>query len=249
MFSIDLDKKELRENGEVIDPCIVHFPGARMKRRMWLRRLSVSMPVEIDSKKITIVTYSTYRNSPPIVNQFQSNKQRFVLIGERGEAFHPIDKLHRICDCIKNIDTEYFISLDSFYKKPSEVFVNYMNLYEPLGCKILFNAEVAHYPPCTPTKNDEKIMANRHRFCFLNSGVYIANTEFFSRTIADKKDQMMEDCKDVIAKHWGSDQMIFKMFYVKHHPSIMVNSDCKIFLTVPKRHDIELIEGGRTIRI
>jgi len=89
---------------------------------------------------------------------------------------------------------------------------------------MLFNGELVSYP-----KNDEIALFERScyhaesPFCYLNSGVWIARTEFLKEVIGD--------ILSIRSSRPRSDQEIYRKLHKKYYPKIQVDSKCEIFQT------------------
>ena len=88
-------------------------------------------------------------------------------------------------------------------------------------CDMLFNGELISYPENEELANFEKSIYKESPFRYLNSGVWIAKTEFLNEVIGDILEFRSSRPK--------SDQEIYRKLHRKYFPRVQVDNKCKIF--------------------
>lgn len=141
-----------------------------------------------------------------------------------------IKKPRMLYDSLHKINTKYIIGWDVgdtfFIDTPNKI----VEIFETkFNCEMLFNCE----PVCYPVEaneiyenwDDYTSHVNNSIFKFLNSGLWIAKTEFYREIYAD-----IVSAKKLTHKgSWPGDQGVFQQIYKKYFPRIQVDHQCKIF--------------------
>jgi len=233
------------EDNDSIDPCVFHFAGSKMHTKTSIKQLVQKRRIwetQDISKDVTVVTYSNFKNEAALELQLRVLGIDHVVLGRSLERFQPRDKAALIVDYLPNITTPYLLSLDAsdvlLQKSVGEI----LNRFKTFDCDALFNAEVFHYPAVTPTKDFEKKVSTKKKYRFLNSGAYIAKTDFcrehFGLMIGELYHELWEHGHKVGRMTNSSDQILFKMLYKRFYPQIMIDSDRKIFQVLNKKVQI-----------
>ena len=141
-----------------------------------------------------------------------------------------IKKPKMLRDSLSKIKTEYIMGWDItdtfFTTTPNKIVERFESEFE---CDMLFNAELVCYPQeareLYETWNNYDEIVNKSPFRFLNSGLWIAKTDFCREII----DDVIKTKKLVHMGSWPGDQGVFQQVYKKYYPRIQVDSECKIF--------------------
>jgi len=178
------------------------------------------------SNKITILMISNLEEYGSAARCLEYYGVPYVVVGEEIQVFGGWEKFKKIIEFIPSVDTEYLMLLDTddvFIVDGIEHFVN--NYEKQLGCKMLFNAEAWFFPQGSEVVRsfEESKVAKHNPFKYLNSGVWIANTEFLKSIY---QDLISIDSYSTI------DQAIFKELYMKYYPDIKIDSGCVYFQSV-----------------
>jgi len=90
------------------------------------------------------------------------------------------------------------------------------------NCKMLFQAESWNFPRghTEMDKFEQSIVDDCNPYKYLNSGIWISNTQFL-------QDIYKELTK--IKPHTPGDQPVFKELYKTHYPQIRIDSSCEYF--------------------
>lgn len=120
-------------------------------------------------------------------------------------------------------------------------------------CKLLFNAEQLLYPSDLGSIYDKLILrsdfnVNKSKFCFLNSGLFIAEVDFYLNLIRDynniNSNLMKKYCTSKLKIPQG-DQRHFQILFGKNYGNIQIDFDCKIFqTTLGLTDEVELLQDS-----
>lgn len=141
-----------------------------------------------------------------------------------------IKKPKMLRDSLSKINTEYIMGWDItdtfFTTSPNKIVERFESEFD---CDMLFNAEVVCYPKeareLYETWNNYDEIVKQSPFRFLNSGLWIAKTDFCREII----DDVIKTKKLVHMGSWPGDQGVFQQIYQKYFPRIQVDHQCKIF--------------------
>lgn len=158
-----------------------------------------------------------------------------------------IKKPKMLRDSLNKIETEYIMGWDItdtfFTATPNEIVERFETEFD---CEMLFNAEVVCYPTeareLYESWSNYNSIVNNSPFKFLNSGLWIAKTDFCREII----DDVIKTKKLVHMGSFPGDQGVFQQIYKKYYPKIQVDSLCKIFQATCNLQDecLEVILSG-----
>ena len=187
-----------------------------------------------NSKELTIITYN---NLPEDKGLFEKTLDKlgfdYFVLGKNINPWKNIFKLKLILEKIEEIKTKYVLACDDrdviLFDSPDKIVSHFKGID---GCEMLFMAEVNDYPERSDTREfEESVALKKNPFKFLNSGVFISNTDFLKKIVREAL-----ELNDLWEKEKGkknySDQMIYKILYKKYYPQIRLDHKCKVFQSI-----------------
>jgi hypothetical protein len=196
------------------------------------------------SEKLTIFMVTNLEEKGSAARSLDYFNLPYTIVGSDIVNYTPFDKLNKLVEFIPKVETEYMMLFDT-----DDVFITdgldrVVNTFEKeMGCKMLFNAECWNYPKGDKeqTAFEEDVTSEENPFRYLNSGVWVANTEFLKSKI-----DVLEELKN----YSHDDQAVFKRFYKMFYPDVKVDHNCKYFQSLtwsawfeehyPNRMDMEV---------
>ena len=132
-----------------------------------------------------------------------------------------------LAEYLPNIDTKYTMGIDSHdvcLLRDANLMIDAFENDFAGDCDMLFNAELISYPPNPKLSTFERgIYGEESPFCYLNSGVWIAKTDFLKAVIGD--------ILEIRSSRPRSDQEIYRKLHKKYYPKIKIDHRCKLFQT------------------
>ena len=187
-----------------------------------------------NSKELAIITYN---NLPEDKGLFEKTLDKlgfdYFVLGKNINPWKNIFKLKLILEKIEEIKTKYVLACDDrdviLFDSPDKIVSHFKGID---GCEMLFMAEVNDYPERSDTREfEESVALKKNPFKFLNSGVFISNTDFLKKIVREAL-----ELNDLWEKEKGkknySDQMIYKILYKKYYPQIRLDHKCKVFQSI-----------------
>ena len=178
------------------------------------------------SNKLTVLMVSNLEEYGSAARCLEYYGIPYVVVGDDITFFEGWVKFNKIIEFIPKVNTEYLLLLDT-----DDVFIvdgieEFVNTYEErLDCKMLFNAEAWFFPKGNNSirEFEESKVLEDNPFKYLNSGVWIANTEFLKSVYSDLIN---------IIPYAKIDQAVFKELYSLYYPKIKIDSQCIYFQSV-----------------
>lgn len=157
-----------------------------------------------------------------IERTFKYFKVPYVMKGRGTKGWVNTMKAGLLADYLPNINTKYTMGIDShdvvLLKDANGIIDTFENDFD---CDMLFNGELISYPENKELATFEKSIYEDSPFRYLNSGVWIAKTEFLKSVIGDILEFRSSRPK--------SDQEIYRKLHKKYFPRVQIDSHCKIF--------------------
>jgi hypothetical protein len=147
----------------------------------------------------------------------------YVVKGQGTEAWRNTMKAPLLVDYISQATTKYTMGIDCYdvclIKDANEL----VDIFErEFDCDMLFNGELISYPPSDDLANFERSRyGDDTPFCYLNSGVWIARTEFLK--------EIAQDILSFRSRNKRSDQIVYRYLHQKYYPRIQIDKYCKLF--------------------
>ncbi|MFL6277586.1 MAG: glycosyltransferase domain-containing protein [Blastocatellia bacterium] len=221
-------------------PIVIHSPGP-IRRRLFHQVksgvLSSPRPVKTGDLDITIFTWNNKPQKGCFERSLEALGLDYIVLGKEVAEWRNVVKIALNHEFLKRVQTTYVMAADS-----SDVVLlgdprRLVERMEALpGCRMLFNAERNHYPGrCRSKKFEQQVFKQSTRgavlnggkdFCYLNSGAWVARTDFCR--------SLHEEALHVKPPLSRSDQGVYKLLYKRHYPSIQIDHDCQVFLTLCK---------------
>ncbi len=157
-----------------------------------------------------------------IEKTFKFFKVPYVMKGRGTDGWVNTMKAGLLADYLPSINTKYTMGIDShdvlLLKDANGIVDTFENDFD---CDMLFNAELVSYPENNEIAEFEKSIYGNSPFRYLNSGVWIAKTEFLKSVIGDILEFRSSRPK--------SDQEIYRKVHQKYYPRVQIDNTCKIF--------------------
>ncbi|MAH48540.1 hypothetical protein CMI37_22125 [Candidatus Pacearchaeota archaeon] len=154
-------------------------------------------------------------------------KVPYVMKGRGTQGWRNTMKAGLLADYLPNISTKYTMGIDSHdvcLLKDANGIIDTFEEHFSEGCDMLFNGELVSYPTNPELAAFEREAYGKESpFCYLNSGVWIAKTDFLKAVI--------EDILTLRSSRPRSDQEIYRKLHKKYYPKIKVDHKCKLFQT------------------
>ena len=154
-------------------------------------------------------------------------KVPYVVKGRGTENWRNTMKAGLLAEYLPNIQTKYTMGIDCHdvcLLKEANGIIDLFEKNFAENCDMLFNAELVSYPKNPEIATFEKeIYGDESPFSYLNSGVWIAKTEFLKK--------VMEDILTFRSSRPRSDQEIYRKLHQKYYPKIKIDHRCNIFQT------------------
>jgi len=151
-------------------------------------------------------------------------KVPYVMSGRGTEGWVNTMKAGLLAEYLPKINTKYTMGIDAhdvLLLKDANGIID--TFEEEFDCDMLFNAELVSYPENEELADFEKAIYGDSPFHFLNSGVWIAKTEFLKTVI--------RDILEIRSSRPRSDQEIYRKLHKKYFPRIQIDNRCVIFQT------------------
>ncbi len=222
-------------------PFLVHMNGSHLKNTAGRRLRSEVFD------KIQNTTYSgeggirdtTYfictsygERETNIEKTFKYFKVPYVVKGRGTQGWVNTMKAGLLADYLPEIKTKYTMGIDShdviLLKEANGIIDTFEKQFD---CDMLFNGELVSYPENNELAEFEKSIYGESPFRYLNSGVWIAKTEFLK--------EVMKDVLEFRSSRPKSDQEIYRKLHKKYYPRVQVDSKCQLFqctCSALKRH-------------
>ena len=213
------------------NPYIFHMNGSHLKNTAG-RKLRTEVFNFINNNKykgeggIRDTTYfvcSSYgERETNIEKTFKFFRVPYVMKGRGTQGWANTMKAGLLADYLPEINTKYTMGIDShdvlLLKDANGIVDTFENEFD---CDMLFNAELVSYPENEELAAFEKSIYGDSPFRYLNSGVWIAKTDFLKRVIGD--------ILQLKSSRPKSDQEIYRKLHKKYFPRVQIDSRCKIF--------------------
>ena len=159
-----------------------------------------------------------------IEKTFKFFKVPYVMSGRGTDGWVNTMKAGLLAEHLPSIDTKYTMGIDAhdviLLKEANGIVDTFESDFD---CDMLFNAELVSYPENEELADFERSIYGESPFHFLNSGVWIAKTEFLR--------QVMQDILEIRSFRPESDQEIYRKLHKKYYPKIQIDHRCAIFQT------------------
>ena len=157
-----------------------------------------------------------------IEKTFNFFKVPYVMKGRGIENWVNTMKAGLLAEYLPTINTKYTMGIDShdvlLLKDANGIIDVFENDFD---CDMLFNGELVSYPENNELAEFEKSIYGESPFRYLNSGVWIAKTEFLKT--------VMNDILEFRSSRPKSDQEIYRKLHKKYYPSVQIDYKCKLF--------------------
>ena len=146
-----------------------------------------------------------------------------VVKGHGTPAWRNTMKAPLLVDYVSEATTEYTMGIDCYDVCLIKEADGLVDLFErEFDCDMVFNGELISYPPNTDLANFERSKyGDDSPFCYLNSGVWIARTEFLK--------EVSHDILNFRSRNRRSDQIVYRYLHQKYYPRIQIDKYCKMF--------------------
>lgn len=214
-------------------PCIVHAHGKHAYQYWWepIKTGFFSTQSSHFSKpdELTIITCN---NGHPAMGMFERSLEHLGLpYSVFGHGVEPwINSQQKpviLASALKTIETPYVLYADSrdalLIGDPARALASFKSQFE---CDMLFGSDRINWPPERNFARFEEALAEQAKseFRYLNGGLWIGKTdycaEFFTLAAATKPIESAAE----------SEQGILKQLFPIHHPQILLDYHCEIFL-------------------
>ena len=213
------------------EPFLVHMNGSHLKNKAG-RSLRTEVFNFINSnvyegeggiRDTTYFICSSYgERETNIEKTFKFFKVPYVMKGRGTEGWVNTMKAGLLADYLPNITTKYTMGIDShdvFLLKEANGMIDAFE--KDFDCEMLFNGELVSYPENNEIANFERDIYGDSPFRYLNSGVWIAKTEFLREVVGD--------ILEFRSSRPRSDQEIYRKLHKKYYPRVQVDSRCRLF--------------------
>jgi len=227
-------------------PCIFHMNGSykknkegrRLRSRVfeWIDKqrelpLSIASPYfggEGGMRDTTYFICTSYGERETCLEKtLKYFKVPYVMKGRGTPDWRNTMKAGLLAEYLPNINTKYTMGIDSHdvcLMREGNIVVDIFEKNFADHCDMLFNAELVSYPKNPEIAEFERgIYGDESPFCYLNSGVWIAKTDFLK--------DVMKDILTFRSSRPRSDQEIYRKLHQKYYPRIRIDSLCQIFQT------------------
>ena len=156
-------------------------------------------------------------------------KVPYVVKGHGTEGWRNTMKAPLLVDYVSQATTKYTMGIDCYdvclIKEANEL----VDIFErEFDCDMLFNGELISYPPNNDLAEFERSRyGDDSPFCYLNSGVWIARTEFLREISEDIVAMQEAECQRSRSRR--SDQIVYRYLHKKYYPRIQLDKYCKLF--------------------
>jgi hypothetical protein len=141
-------------------------------------------------------------------------------------------KIKLIHDYLDKIQTKYVLFCDNLDVLIAKNLENLINDFQSFNCEWLFGAEEGIYPLDVENYRLQQKISGKKRYEFLNSGLWIGNTEFIKKTFEEYI--ILQKPKPTAV---NSDQYVYTKCYLEYFPKIQIDFDCKIFMNLCVKKD------------
>jgi hypothetical protein len=157
-----------------------------------------------------------------IEKTFKFFKVPYVMKGRGTEGWANTMKAGLLAEYLPNITTKYTMGIDSHDVLLLKDANGIIDTFErDFDCNMVFNGELVSYPENEELANFEKLIYGESPFRYLNSGVWIAKTDFLK--------EVMGDILEFRSSRPKSDQEIYRKLHRKYFPKVQVDNKCKLF--------------------
>ena len=213
------------------EPFLVHMNGSHLKNSAG-RKLRSELFNYIDNniyegqggiRDTTYFICTSYEGRETNIEKtFKFFKVPYVVRGRGMKGWVNTMKAGLLAEYLPNITTKYTMGIDShdvlLLKDANGMIDTFENDFD---CDMLFNGELVSYPENEELANFEKFIYGESPFRYLNSGVWIAKTDFLKEVIGDILEFRSSRPK--------SDQEIYRKLHRKYFPRVQVDNKCKLF--------------------
>lgn len=213
------------------EPFLVHLNGSHLKNKAGRKfRSEVFNFIDNNVYKggggIRDTTYfictSHESKETNIEKTFKFFKVPYVVKGRGIKNWVNTMKAGLLAEYLPNISTKYTMGIDSHDVLLLKEANGIIDVFEKdFNCDMLFNGELVSYPENNELAKFEKSIYGESPFRYLNSGVWIAKTEFLKK--------VMKDILELKSSRPRSDQEIYRKLHQKYYPKIQIDHKCKIF--------------------
>ena len=212
-------------------PFLVHMNGSHLKNKAGRRlRSEVFDFIRNNTYQgqggIRDTTYfictSLAERETNIEKTFKFFNVPYVMRGRGTPNWANTMKAGLLAEYLPNITSKYTMGIDShdvFLLKDANGIID--TFESKFDCDMLFNGELVSYPENNELAEFEKSIYGHSPFRYLNSGVWIAKTEFLKEVI--------NDILQFRSSRPRSDQEIYRKLHKKYYPRVQVDSKCELF--------------------
>jgi hypothetical protein len=214
-------------------PIVLHCSGAATPRQL-IDQLACSVPkikYEV-SKDLTFFTWSNKPEKTIFENQFDGFEIPYDVLGKDRQKWVNRFKLPLAVEFLASVKTKYVMAADAFdvlfLDNPQRILDHFIKC----GKKLLFNASADNWPIVA---RHELPVIEGNVFRYLNSGVWIGETEFTMDFITDWKSvkhKVQEDydaADDQVKSQIMTSDQVFLKHLAPSYPEVGLDTRCEIF--------------------
>ncbi len=215
------------------NPFLIHLNGSHLKNskgRKFRSEVFNFMDKNVYGgnggiRDTTYFTCSTYESKETnLEKSLKFFKVPYVLKGRGIKNWENPMKAGLLAEYLPQINTKYTMGIDShdvFLIRDANQLID--TFEKDFDCDMVFNGELTSYPLNKELENFEKEKYKSSPFHYLNSGVWIAKTDFLKSVI--------NDILTLKSSRPKSDQEIYRKLHKKYYPSIQIDYQCRLFQT------------------
>lgn len=212
----------LYDTHPIIHHCPLDVPGFLWNR---LVRMKGHCPESLDKPDdLTIITFNNTGHPMLLENRLLASATDYVLLGANVENWRNPLKIDLLVEFLPSVSTPYVLVLDAIDVVITSKLSNLIERFGKFNCKMLFNSSSAIYP-WEPTYSSEEKRICRSIFCHLNSGCFIAETDYCLQIYSEAS----KFSDEVTTEFHYSDQIKLKAMYLKYYPDIKIDYRSDIF--------------------
>jgi len=222
----------LKIDGEQINPVMFHAAGRVEYNELWVNLAQIPIEKWQTQLSVEIITWNQETNG--LYNSYKKLGLFELCCDKLGVICNVLQspvkswqnrlKIPLTLDYLKKSSAQFIIAADS-----SDVFafgVPDPAVLDLVQCDMLFNAETQFWPSELMELKLKEDEYEHGRFCYLNSGLWIARREY-AISVFQVLNKMYEE--NIYPQFPNSDQVLFKKLYIEEYPSIKIDAKCNVF--------------------
>lgn len=219
------------------NPIIFHAPGKDWgeggRNELWQGIADSALKLKIPPvENLFVITWNS-RKPYILEQQLQANKQKHVVLGQGEKNWRNSLKNYLTAEYLKTVKEQFVMGLDAFDVCYTGSLQKAIDLLLKSGKKLVQNGDMGYWPQFTPRQywSVEKNLANGSRWPFINSGVWVAYTEYAIWYYAECARIQGEELAVSLGRFPSSDQVPWHILLCQYPEDIGIDYECQVFQT------------------